>query len=49
MGKKTIAEFVDGPDVLAAVRAIGVDFAQGYGVGRPKPFASRLELAARVA
>lgn len=49
MGKKTIAEFVDGPDVLAAVRAIGVDFAQGYGVGRPKPFASRLELAVRVA
>lgn len=49
MGKKTIAEFVDGPDVLEALRGIGVDFAQGYGVGRPKPFASRLELAAKVA
>lgn len=38
MGKKTIAEFVDGERVLAALREIGVDFAQGYGVSKPRPF-----------
>ncbi|MBI1394903.1 MAG: EAL domain-containing protein [Betaproteobacteria bacterium] len=49
MGKETIAEFVDDDRVLEALGEIGVDYAQGYGVARPQPFASRLELAARVA
>ncbi len=40
MGKRTIAEFVDGPDTLAKLREIGVDYAQGYYVGRPAPIAS---------
>jgi EAL domain-containing protein (putative c-di-GMP-specific phosphodiesterase class I) len=37
MGKKTIAEFVENADVLKKLKAIGVDFAQGYGIGRPRP------------
>lgn len=37
MGKQTIAEFVEDDAVLACLRAMGVDFAQGYGVGRPQP------------
>ncbi|KQV54234.1 MULTISPECIES: EAL domain-containing protein [unclassified Duganella] len=37
MGKQTIAEFVEDDAVLACLRAMGVDFAQGYGVGRPEP------------
>lgn len=37
MEKKTIAEFVENDDILARVRDIGVDFAQGYGVARPAP------------
>ncbi|MEX0960987.1 MAG: EAL domain-containing protein [Burkholderiales bacterium] len=45
MGKKTIAEFVDSDRVMAALREIGVDFAQGYGVAKPKPFAPRLQVA----
>lgn len=49
MGKKTIAEFVDSERVMAVLKEIGVDFAQGYGVARPKPFAPRLGLATRVA
>jgi EAL domain-containing protein (putative c-di-GMP-specific phosphodiesterase class I) len=37
MGKRTIAEFVgDGP-TLALLRDYGVDFAQGFEVGRPQP------------
>jgi diguanylate cyclase (GGDEF)-like protein/PAS domain S-box-containing protein len=37
MGKKTIAEYVEDDDILAALHDIGVDYAQGYGIGRPCP------------
>jgi diguanylate cyclase (GGDEF)-like protein/PAS domain S-box-containing protein len=36
MGKQTIAEFVDCEDCLALLRKMGVDFVQGYYVGRPQ-------------
>jgi diguanylate cyclase (GGDEF)-like protein len=36
IGLKTIAEFVENDDMLAALHAIGIDFAQGYGVQRPQ-------------
>jgi diguanylate cyclase (GGDEF)-like protein/PAS domain S-box-containing protein len=45
-GKKTIAEFVDSDRVIALLREIGVDFAQGYGVAKPKPFGRRLQAVA---
>jgi EAL domain-containing protein (putative c-di-GMP-specific phosphodiesterase class I) len=45
MGKRTIAEFVDSERVMALLREIGVDYAQGYGVAKPKPFAPRLNVA----
>lgn len=37
MGKKTIAEFVGDEATCDKLRAIGVDFAQGYGIGEPRP------------
>jgi len=37
MGIKTIAEGVESPDLLGSLRAIGVDYAQGYAFGRPQP------------
>ena len=37
MGKKTIAEFVDGQGILEALEVLGVDYAQGFGIGRPAP------------
>jgi len=37
MGRQTIVEFVEDEAVLACFRAMGVDFVQGYGVGRPQP------------
>ena len=46
MGKKTIAEFVDGERVIRLLRKMGVDFAQGYGVAKPRPFGPRLRVAA---
>ncbi|TPK94393.1 EAL domain-containing protein [Mesorhizobium sp. B2-4-14] len=40
MGKRTIAEFVESDGIVAALRTIGVDYAQGYGIARPQPFDS---------
>lgn len=37
MGKKTVAEFVDSEAVLSSLAVIGVDYAQGYAVGKPRP------------
>ncbi|MFP4074963.1 MAG: EAL domain-containing protein [Halochromatium sp.] len=37
MGKKVVAEFVDSALILEILRDIGVDFAQGYFIGRPLP------------
>ena len=37
MGMQTIAEFVQNDLVLAKLREIGVDFAQGSGIARPRP------------
>jgi len=35
LGKKTVAEFVENDDILARLRQMGVDFAQGYGIEAP--------------
>ncbi len=40
MRKETVAEFVETPAVLERLRHVGVDFAQGYGIGRPRPLES---------
>ncbi|MGK0396502.1 MAG: diguanylate cyclase (GGDEF)-like protein [Candidatus Azotimanducaceae bacterium] len=42
MGKKTIAEFVEDDEVLEILREIGVDFAQGYGIGKKIPITELL-------
>ena len=36
-GMKTIAEFVEHPDIKIALANIGVDYAQGYALHRPEP------------
>ncbi|WP_395707767.1 EAL domain-containing protein [Casimicrobium huifangae] len=46
MGMKTIAEFVETQENLAQMRAIGVDFVQGYFVHHPEPFAAFVARAA---
>jgi diguanylate cyclase (GGDEF)-like protein/PAS domain S-box-containing protein len=42
LGLKTIGVQVEGPGVLARLRRIGVDYAQGYVIGRPEPLESAL-------
>jgi EAL domain-containing protein (putative c-di-GMP-specific phosphodiesterase class I) len=37
MGAMTIAEFVGDEETMALLRAYGVDYAQGFAVGRPEP------------
>ena len=40
MGRKTIAEYVTTASILQKLGDIGVDFAQGYWLGRPQPLAA---------
>jgi len=35
LGKQTIAEFIESEVLFEAIREIGVDFAQGYAIGKP--------------
>ncbi len=37
MGLETVAEFVETPDLLAKLAALGVDYAQGYAIHKPEP------------
>ena len=37
MGLRTIAEFVEGEDLIEALRALGVDYGQGFGIAHPAP------------
>ena len=40
LGIKTVAEFVTDQRTMDIVRSLGVDFAQGYHLGRPEPVSS---------
>jgi diguanylate cyclase (GGDEF)-like protein len=46
MGIETIAEFVENQTTLGALAAIGVDYAQGYGIAHPAPIDSLLTTGA---
>jgi len=43
LGKKTVAEFVGDAEAIRLLREIGVDCAQGYHIGRPRPVAGLLD------
>jgi diguanylate cyclase (GGDEF)-like protein/PAS domain S-box-containing protein len=38
MGMKTIAEFMENDEIKGMLQEIGVNYAQGYGIGKPQPF-----------
>ncbi|MBE9114500.1 EAL domain-containing protein [Lusitaniella coriacea LEGE 07157] len=37
MGMQTIAEFVEDDETLVKLQSLGVDYAQGYGIAKPRP------------
>lgn len=37
MGKRTVAEFVESDEAAKLLVELGVDYGQGYGIGRPEP------------
>ncbi|MGF1911271.1 EAL domain-containing protein [Vibrio kasasachensis] len=43
MGKKTVAEFVENTQIIDLLMEIGVDYAQGYVIGKPKPLEELVE------
>ncbi|MEJ5125995.1 EAL domain-containing protein [Comamonas sp. MYb21] len=43
LGMKTIAEFASSPEIVDTLRGMGIDYAQGYAVGRPQPFSDTTE------
>jgi diguanylate cyclase (GGDEF)-like protein/PAS domain S-box-containing protein len=42
LGKRTIAEFVSDENTIAVLKEHGVDYAQGYHLGRPRPVTDAL-------
>ncbi len=47
MGIKTVAEYVSKPEIANRLIAIGVDYGQGYALGRPEPLTDLFSLAYR--
>jgi len=43
MGKKTIAEFVENDAIKQQLQQLGVDYVQGYGIGKPYPLQELLD------
>jgi diguanylate cyclase (GGDEF)-like protein/PAS domain S-box-containing protein len=41
-GKQTIAEFAENAEIITMLRGMGVDYAQGYGVDKPKQLREEL-------
>ncbi|EDQ02558.1 putative bifunctional diguanylate cyclase/phosphodiesterase [Shewanella benthica] len=40
MGIETVAEFVENQDIIDKLQEIGINYAQGYAIGRPQPLSS---------
>jgi diguanylate cyclase (GGDEF)-like protein len=43
LGIETVAEYVENEEIAAAIRRLGVDYAQGYAFGKPEPLGGLLE------
>ncbi len=43
MNKKTIAEFVENDKIFSVLKQLGVDYAQGYSIGKPVPLVDLIE------
>ena len=41
MGIKTVAEFIESEEILECVKKIGIDYGQGYALGKPQPIVDK--------
>ncbi|MDQ7055367.1 MAG: EAL domain-containing protein [Persephonella sp.] len=37
LNTKTVAEFVEKPEITALIREVGINYGQGYALGKPQP------------
>ena len=44
LGIKTVAEYVENQDILKVISELGVDYAQGYGIGKPVPLSTLIDI-----
>ncbi len=47
LGMQTVAEYVENADIIKECRRLGVDYAQGFAIGKPEPLSDLLESLAR--
>lgn len=45
MGIKTVAEFIESEEILECVKRIGIDYGQGYALGRPEAVLASVNVA----
>ena len=45
LGKKTVGEYVENEEILKRLKEIGLDYAQGFGIAKPKPLNEILDTA----
>lgn len=43
MGLRTVAEFVENDAIAACLKTLGVDYGQGFGLGKPRPLSEQLD------
>lgn len=44
LNMKTVAEYVESPEILSVITEIGVDYAQGYAIGEPMPLSKLIRM-----
>jgi EAL domain-containing protein (putative c-di-GMP-specific phosphodiesterase class I) len=47
LGIQTVAEYVENDAIAREVRLLGVDYAQGFAIGKPEPLSDLLESLTR--
>jgi len=43
MGMETVAEYVESPEICMRLIELGVQFGQGYAIGKPRPLKNILQ------
>ena len=44
LGMQAVAEYVENEEIFTVIREIGIDFAQGYAIGKPEPLSTLIDM-----